>query len=262
MKRLIGIAALLLGLPLAAAQAQDDPFMLDDQYAYWGAELGNAQLQDVENVCATCDDDLGANSYTLKFGFAFTKYLGIEARYLALNNIPSVSGGSASTPRNTTTNPNTPAINNGFFEYHNCGSGNGICTGGRYEASFDYNSFGGAIKGRYPLLPNVNVTGSFGRHFWNWNSEFTYTHFDGDYFRVARGEKRGGTCQLGANYRRDCTRDELATLLGSRRGDDWTYGAGAEIHFGPNLQGELSYNRMGGEVFHINNYSVGLALQF
>lgn len=249
MKRLIGIAALLLGLPLAAAQAQNDPFMLDDQYAYWGAELGNAQLQDVENVCATCDDDLGANSYTLKFGFAFTEFLGLEARYLALNNIPDASGGGAG---------------DGFFIYPSCGSNNNYCQGGAYKAAFDYNSFGGVIKGRYPLLPNVNVTGNVGRHFWNWNSEYTFTSFPGDYWQINSGNKRPGRgpCQLGADYRRDCTRHELATLLGSRRGDDWTYGAGAEIHFGPNLQGELSYNRMDGGVFHINNYSVGLALQF
>lgn len=244
MKRLIGIAAFLLGLPLAVAQAQEGEFMLDDRYAYWGAELGNAQLQDLENVCATCDRDLSLNSYTLKFGFAFTEHLGIEARYLVLNNIPDVSGGR---------------VGDGFFIYSRCG---GYCNGGRYEASFDYNSFGGVIKGRYPLLPNVNVTGNVGRHFWNWNSEFTYMSLPGDYWRVAGGQKRGGVCQSGANVRTDCTRDEFAELMKSRSSDDWTYGAGAEIHFGPNLQGEFAYNRMNGGVFHINNFSVGLALQF
>lgn len=236
MKRLLGIAALLLGLPLAAAQAQDSEFMLDDRYAYWGAELGNAQLQDLENVCATCDRDLSVNSYTLKFGFAFTENLGLEARYLVLNNLPSISD-----PR--------------FFEYTSCG---GYCRAG-YNASFDYNSFGGVVKGRYPLLPNVNVTGSFGRHFWNWDSEYTYIS---GYWRINSNQKRGGTCQLGENLSRTCTRSEFAELMKSRSGDDWTYGAGAEVHFGPNLQGEFAYNRMDGGVFHINNFSVGLALQF
>ena len=238
MKRLIGIAALLLGLPLAAAQAQDDPFMLDDQYAYWGAELGNAQLQDLENVCITCEDDLSVNSYTLKFGFAFTERLGLEARYLALNNIPGVS------------NPT-------FFHWPSCGSGN--CRAG-YETSHEYNSFGGVIKGRVPLLPNVNVTGSFGRHFWNWKSE--YNHIPG-YWRLSAGQKRGTEeCVLGNDLSQNCTQSEFAKFFKSPSGDDWTYGAGAEIHFGPNLQGELAYNRMNSDVFHINNFSVGLALQF
>ncbi len=236
MKRLIGIAALLLGLPLAAAQAQDSDFKLDDRYAYWGVELGNASLQDLQNICPTCEEDLSRNSYNLKFGFIFTEHLGIEARYMVVNNIPGL-------------------YDSRFFEYTSCG---GNCRAG-YAAVLDYNSFGAVVKGRYPLLPNVNVTGNVGRHFWNWNSEFEYIS---GYWRINSNQKRGGTCELGQNLSRTCTRTEFAELMKSRGSDDWTYGAGAEIHFGPNLQGEFAYNRMGGDVFHINNFSVGLALQF
>ena len=251
MKRLIGLA-LLLSLPWAAAQAQESEFMLDDRYAYWGAELGNAHLQDLKNVCLTCEDSLRLNSYTLKFGFAFTEHLGVEARYLVLNNLPGVSGGSA---------------DERFFIYAACGGNEQQnCSGGAYKADFDYNSFGGVIKGRYPLLPNVNITGNVGRHFWNWNSDYVYTAFPGrDYWRIVGGQKnvgRVGSCQVGADPKRDCSRLEFAEYMKSRSSDDWTYGAGAEIHFGPNLQGEFAYNRMDGGIFHINNFSVGLALQF
>lgn len=216
MKRLIGSVALLLGAPLAAASAQEAPF------SYFGVELGNASLQDIQQICAGCKDS--GYAYSGKFGFAFTDHLNFEGRYLTVGDVPA----------DHSANIAYDGYSEDAYEF-------------AYAGRVHYHSFGGAVKGRYPLTPNIFVTGSLGIHIWDRDAEIGYRGHVGD----------------GANSP-DVRAEHFDPMVAQlqRDGDDITYGVGAELHFGGNMQGEISYTQLGGDHIDVNAIAVGLALKF
>ncbi|MBF2735837.1 MAG: porin family protein [Betaproteobacteria bacterium AqS2] len=177
-------------------------------YSYFGVELGSARLQELKQICERCDDR--GYAYVGKFGFGFTDHLNFEARYLTIDDIPATA---QSWNRGQT----------GVINYH---------------------SFGGALKGRYPLTPHIYVNGSVGLHVWDRDAEIRFTPRNPNPSQTDRDRFNAMVARL------------------QQDGDGLTYGIGAEVHFGENLQGEISYSQLEGDSVDVNNIAVGLALKF